>query len=230
MAIDLERRSTSESETRLIGLALGRLLRGGDVLLLDGALGAGKTTLTRAIVEGMGLSTSGVASPTFVMVHEYERGADAPASGPGLIHVDAYRLRGSEELETIGWDRVLERVNSGQAAAIVEWAERLGPDAGGLATERGLAARAILEHAGEHERELRFELPEAWRERSGFEALSRREATTCPITGQPVAPDCPTYPFSSERARLADLHRWFSGAYQITRPANEQDYDDEGIR
>jgi tRNA threonylcarbamoyladenosine biosynthesis protein TsaE len=228
MTLDVERRSRSEAETRVIGLVIGRLLQGGDVLLLDGALGAGKTTLTRSIVEGMGLATENVASPTFVLVHEHER-EGAANDKPSLIHIDAYRLSGEEELETIGWDRVRERVRSGGAAAIVEWAARLGTNAGALA-ERDRVARLTLEHAGEHEREIRITLPESWRDRAGVGELIRRGPATCPITGETVPADSPTYPFSSERARLADLHRWFSGQYQVSRPANEQDFDDEGIR
>ncbi len=229
MAIEATRQSHSEAETRLIGLTLGTLLRGGDVILLDGALGAGKTTLTRSIVEGMGLGTDAVASPTFVLMHEYDRAAGASTTGPSLIHIDAYRLAGADELDTLGWDRAQARVRSGDAAAIIEWAERLG-DAGRTLTDETHLARLTLEHAGEHAREIQMSLPDSWKSRPGIDDLTRRVATRCPITGETVPPDSPTYPFSSERARLADLHRWFSGQYQISRPANEQDFDDEGIR
>src|SRR5262245_47994123 len=102
MALTFTRKSGSEAETLLLGGALGSLLRGGDVVLLDGPLGAGKTTLVRAVAAGMGLDTGAVASPTFVVVHEY---------GDRLVHVDAYRLGSAEDLDSLGWDRLISRHN-----------------------------------------------------------------------------------------------------------------------
>jgi endogenous inhibitor of DNA gyrase (YacG/DUF329 family) len=52
-----------------------------------------------------------------------------------------------------------------------------------------------------------------------------RAATTCPVTGQRVAPDCPTWPFANERARMADLHKWFSGQHVISRPLEQADLE-----
>jgi tRNA threonylcarbamoyladenosine biosynthesis protein TsaE len=219
VTIAATRISRSEAETRLIGLTLGRLLRGGDVVRLDGPLGAGKTTLVRAVVEGMGLDASPVSSPTFVMVHEYRR--PPGAEGPDLVHVDAYRLSGAEELESLGWDRVLERVRERAAALVVEWAERL--QTGLPETE---PVRLRLEHVNEHERELLMEFPGDWRERPGFADILNRSPTTCPTTGLPVPADSPTYPFASERARMADLYKWFSGSYQVSRELTADDVDD----
>lgn len=219
MTIAATRISKSEAETRLIGLTLGRLLRGGDVVRLDGPLGAGKTTLIRAVVEGMGLDAGPVSSPTFVMVHEYRRLPEA--QGPDLVHVDAYRLSGAEELESLGWDRVLERVRERAAALVVEWAERL--QTGLPETE---PVRLRLEHVDEHERELLMEFPGQWRERPGFADILNRGPTTCPTTGLPVPADSPTYPFASERARMADLYKWFSGSYQVSRELTADDVDD----
>jgi tRNA threonylcarbamoyladenosine biosynthesis protein TsaE len=218
-AVRFSRQSNSEAETALIGSALGRLLRGGDVLLLDGALGAGKTTLVRTIAAGMGLDTAAVGSPTFVLVHHYER-ADASAERPSLFHIDAYRLRGAADLDTLGWDRVLDAVASGMAAAVIEWAERLGP-----AAPAG-AARCRIEHVDETSRRLDFEVPDSWRVRDGWDALAARQPTVCPITGRPVPSDSPTYPFADDRARMADLHRWFSGSYQISRDLSQMDLNE----
>lgn len=220
MSLTFTRRSSSEAETALIGRALGSLLRAGDVVLLDGPLGAGKTTLVRAIAGGMGLETSAVASPTFVVVHEYGR---ADGSGPELVHIDAYRLRSAEDLDSLGWDRLAGGMDrAGPAAMVIEWAERLGQSFPG-------AARVRLEHASETAREFSFEAPDEWATRRGFEALRARGPAVCPITGRKVAADCPTYPFADERARMADLNRWFTGNYTVSREANEADLGDSGM-
>jgi tRNA threonylcarbamoyladenosine biosynthesis protein TsaE len=251
--MEFVRSSSSGAETGLIGRALGRVLRAGgagrgaaggsgDVVLLDGPLGAGKTTLVRGVAAGMGLGGAPVSSPTFVLIHDHE---PPDAGGLALIHVDAYRLAGAEELDTLGWERVLERVRAGEAALVIEWAERLGP----AALAEFAAAKIRIEHApapessrqageaaeggdggdgGEGARELLLSLPDAWASRPGLAELAARKATRCPVTGAPVPPDSPTYPFSSERARLADLYHWFSGSYQITRPLEMRDLE-EGV-
>lgn len=213
------RTSNAEAETRLIGEALGRVLRGGDTVLLDGALGAGKTTLVRAVAAGLGLDTAPVASPTFVLIHEYQRPDPGP-DRPTLTHVDAYRLTGPDDLDTLGWDTVLESLRAGRTALIVEWAERLG-DA--LPPN---PARIRAEHLSETAREFQFDVPDDWRARPGFAALLAREPTICPVTGLPVPPDAPTYPFASERARMADLYRWFSGEYRISREIRDRDLEE----
>ncbi len=99
------------------GRALGASLPAGTVVALHGELGAGKTTLARAICEGLGvLDLGAVTSPTFALLHEYE-------SARGLVvHADLYRLRTPEELEQLGWDELVKRA----AATLVEWPERGG--------------------------------------------------------------------------------------------------------
>ena len=204
----------------MIGRALGGLLRAGDVLLLDGPLGAGKTTLVRGIASGMGLETRAVASPTFVVVHEYRRPG---GGGPVLVHADAYRLRSPEDLDSLGWDRLAAAsTREGGAAMVVEWAERLGQAFAG-------AARLRLEHVSETARELSFDVPDEWAARPGFEALRARGPTVCPITGRAVPPDSPTYPFADARARMADLNRWFTGSYTVSREATEADLGETGL-
>jgi tRNA threonylcarbamoyladenosine biosynthesis protein TsaE len=93
------------------GRALGGVLRPGDLVLLVGDLGAGKTTLTKGIATGMGV-TGTVTSPTFVLARVHR--------GPGaaLVHVDAYRLGGATELDDLDLDTDLSR-----AAVVMEWGE-----------------------------------------------------------------------------------------------------------
>lgn len=100
-------------DMRHVGEILGSLLEGGDLVMLDGPLGAGKTTLTQGIARGMDVSGR-VASPTFVIaqVHHSRRG------GPELVHVDAYRLSSLDELDALDLDASLE-----DSATIVEWGE-----------------------------------------------------------------------------------------------------------
>jgi tRNA threonylcarbamoyladenosine biosynthesis protein TsaE len=95
-------------------VALGRRLRPGDLLILSGSLGAGKTTLTKGIAEGMGVRGL-VTSPTFVIARVHR--PDDPAGTP-LIHVDAYRLGGAVELDDLDLDTDLST-----AAVVVEWGE-----------------------------------------------------------------------------------------------------------
>jgi tRNA threonylcarbamoyl adenosine modification protein YjeE len=97
------------------GAVLGRELRPGRVVALWGDLGAGKTTLARAICRGFGV-THEVTSPTFALVHEY----DAPRSR--VLHLDLYRLAGPGELTGLGFDEMME---SGHLV-LVEWPERAG--------------------------------------------------------------------------------------------------------
>ncbi len=105
------------------GRVLGRALRAGDLVLLAGPLGAGKTTLTRGIADGLGVGGR-VSSPTFVLARVHPAGA----AGVPLVHVDAYRLGGDlSQLDDLDLDTDLER-----SAIVVEWgegsAERLSSD------------------------------------------------------------------------------------------------------
>ncbi len=110
--------SRTESQTERIGEAIGRVLRGGDILVLEGPLGAGKTRLVRGIAAGLGIDASEVSSPTFVLVQEY---GPSPA-GVTIAHADAYRLGGPESLDTIGWD---EFAGHGDVVTIIEWGSRI---------------------------------------------------------------------------------------------------------
>ncbi len=93
------------------GARLGRLLRAGDLLILTGGLGAGKTTLTQGIARGLGVRGP-ITSPTFVI----SRTHPSLVAGPPLVHVDAYRLNGVAELDDIDLDTDLQ-----SAVTVVEW-------------------------------------------------------------------------------------------------------------
>ncbi len=97
------------------GRAFGAALPHGAVVALHGELGAGKTTLVRAIAAGLGvLDLAEVTSPTYALVHEYR------AANGVVVHADLYRLRRADELDELGWEELL----AGARAALVEWPER----------------------------------------------------------------------------------------------------------
>lgn len=105
----------SAEATRSWGARLGRLLRAGDLVVLTGGLGAGKTTLTQGIAEGLRVRGP-ITSPTFVIARVHPT-LDA---GPPLVHVDAYRLGGLAELDGLDLDESLE-----ESVTVVEWGHGL---------------------------------------------------------------------------------------------------------
>ncbi|WP_153396115.1 tRNA (adenosine(37)-N6)-threonylcarbamoyltransferase complex ATPase subunit type 1 TsaE [Ornithinicoccus halotolerans] len=102
-------------DTRALGRRLAAVLRAGDLVVLTGSLGAGKTTFTQGLGEGLGVRGP-VTSPTFVIarVHPSLRG------GPALVHVDAYRLGGVEELEDLDLE-----ASVAESVTVAEWGEGL---------------------------------------------------------------------------------------------------------
>jgi len=129
------RETSAPEETEAAGEELGRRLRKGDLVLLKGELGAGKTTFVRGMARGAG-STAPVASPTFQLVRVY----------PGrlqLAHVDLYRIENGAELADIGLDELAD-----DGAVVVEWGDRIEvPD----------AALIEIEHLGGDRRRIRTE-------------------------------------------------------------------------
>jgi len=109
----------SADDTHAFGMRLGRLLRAGDLVVLTGGLGAGKTTLTQGIGAGLGVRGP-VTSPTFVIARVHP----STVGGPALVHVDAYRLGGALELDDLDLD-----ADVADSVTVVEWghgvAERL---------------------------------------------------------------------------------------------------------
>lgn len=103
----------SDEETRNVGRQLAALLPQHGVVLLIGNLGAGKTTLAKGIVEGLGAAPADeVSSPTFTLIHEYGDGR--------VYHIDLYRLEEAREAATLGLDEIFER----DAVVLLEWGER----------------------------------------------------------------------------------------------------------
>ena len=127
----------SAMETRALGERLAGQLRPGDVVLLEGELGAGKSELARGIARGLGV-TETVTSPSFTILNVYESGR-CP-----LYHFDWYRLESADELYEMGLDEYL----GGDGIAVVEWPGRC-PEA---VPENALRIR--LEQAGENERKI----------------------------------------------------------------------------
>ena len=105
--------TSDADQTRALGEDLGRILAAGDLVMLSGGLGAGKTTLTQGIGVGMGVRGR-VASPTFIVARVHP----ALGGGPDLIHADAYRITDLNDLETLDLDSSLD-----EAVTVVEWGE-----------------------------------------------------------------------------------------------------------
>lgn len=104
---------TSVDQTQALGEALGRLLEAGDLLMLRGELGAGKTTFAQGIGRGMQVRGQ-VSSPTFIVARVHP----SMVGGPDLIHADAYRITDLEDLETLDLDSTID-----ECVTIVEWGE-----------------------------------------------------------------------------------------------------------
>lgn len=128
-----EQVTSTPAETEAAGLELGRALKTGDIVLLTGELGAGKTTFVRGVARGTG-STAPVASPTFQLVRVY----------PGrvqLAHVDLYRIENPTELADLGLEELADN-----GAMVIEWGDRIDiPD----------AAQIEIKHLGGDRRLLR---------------------------------------------------------------------------
>ncbi len=130
--------SQSPEETRRLGEKLGARLKPGDLVLLFGDLGAGKTTFVQGLARGLGVPPETyVSSPSFALVHEYQ--GRIP-----LYHVDLYRLS-PEETEDLGLAELLS-----QGAMVIEWAER-------LAENLPVRFKVFLRYLSEGKREVRIE-------------------------------------------------------------------------
>jgi tRNA threonylcarbamoyladenosine biosynthesis protein TsaE len=134
----------SEADTQQLGAALAAALRPGDVIALSGDLGAGKSTLARAVIQALGWRGE-VPSPTFTLVQPY----DPPDVRVPVWHIDLYRLSAPAEADALGLFET-------DAALIIEWPQRLG---------NRLPAEALqlqMEGSGDAPRRLTWVVPTAW--------------------------------------------------------------------
>lgn len=106
-------RTASSEETIALGKKIGERLRKGDVLAMQGTLGAGKTTITKGIAESLGIEET-ITSPTFCLISEYY--GKMP-----LYHMDVYRLGGTEDFADLGTDDMIY----GDGVCIIEWSEKI---------------------------------------------------------------------------------------------------------
>jgi tRNA threonylcarbamoyladenosine biosynthesis protein TsaE len=143
MVAEREFLTHSTAETIERGREIGANVKPPILILLSGELGAGKTTLTKGIVKGLGAAgEDDVTSPTFTLVHQYQ-------GRTRVYHVDLYRVSGFHDLETLG----LEDLFSEEAVVIVEWPDRLT-----LRTDWPILSIS-LEHVAEDTRRIRLDRP-----------------------------------------------------------------------
>jgi tRNA threonylcarbamoyladenosine biosynthesis protein TsaE len=133
-------RTRSENGTIALGETLTEMLRAPKLVVLRGALGAGKTTLVKGMAAALGANADEVTSPTFTLVHEYA------GKKTRLVHLDLYRLENERELESIGLWELTEQPD---ALVMVEWGDRFAS-----VMERADAEIAITQGEVENERLL----------------------------------------------------------------------------
>jgi len=118
--------SHSSAQTQRLGVRLGELLHGGELVLLDGSLGTGKTTFTQGLAQGLGIVET-VNSPTFTLLKEYPgrpglqiQSGTPKRMGPALYHFDLYRLDNPEEIVDLGFEDYFYDTG----VCVVEWADK----------------------------------------------------------------------------------------------------------
>lgn len=225
--------TTSAQQTRAVGQILARHCRAGDLLALTGELGAGKTQLVKGLARGLGLDEHAVASPTFVMVQEYHQKKGEEAANPGLVlvHVDAYRVRSLQDLESMGWQpeawQAGGELRQGAVLAL-EWADRLG----GLLGEDYLQIE--LSHAATDGREICMIGFASWAQRlrefrgelDRVVQKPQADWAPCPVCAKAASVHTAEFPFCSPRCKMIDLGRWLDERYVISRPLEQRDLEE----
>lgn len=202
----------SEARTRELAAALALHLQPGDVIALDGPLGSGKTCFVRGMAMGLNIDLTHVSSPTYIIRQEYPS-----PSGPPLTHIDAYRIHSEEELETIGWEELLE---TGDSIVAVEWSQRI---ADALPPRR---INITFSHIDLNSRDISISVAPELADRIAHltdPVPAPRKCLTCATT---ISSDLATVPFCSERCRLVDLGKWFDGKHRFSRPLEEDDLNE----
>lgn len=208
--IEVTRELGDEGLTRAMARSVASLLQPGDRVALRGDLGAGKTTFVRHLAEALGVAPGLVSSPTFVIVNQYPI-----PGGLELVHADLYRLTSEEDLEPVGWDRLVGPCS----IVIAEWPDRVP---GALGDDSSVASIALAA-TGQNSRQFTLRVPESWRSRSAMTQILERPPVFCRVTDRPVAPTDTSYPFADDKARMADLGRWLTGGYTISRDLTDRD-------
>jgi len=139
--------SQSQSETVAFGKKLSRSLKGGDILLLYGDLGAGKTTLVKGIAAGLGVKKA-ITSPTFALMNVYNL-KNKNSKLKALVHIDTYRLKNEQELIDIGAEDYL---GAPDAVCVIEWPEKIE----GLLKGKKIK-KITIEHKSKSERIIKTE-------------------------------------------------------------------------
>lgn len=154
-------------QTAAVGAAIGRCCVAGDIIALQGELGAGKTQFVRGLAQGLGLNPRLVSSPTFVMAQEYEH-EDAEDNRPLLVHIDAYRITSEDDLTSIGWHGHGGELRE-DAVVAIEWASLIQP-------ALGADLLWVALHHEQHGRRILLSLQGDWRGKMKSVRASFRDA------------------------------------------------------
>ena len=196
----------SHAQTEEIAAMLASLLVGGETIALRGDLGAGKTCFARGLAGGLGCDERQVSSPTFIVLQRY-RGARID-----LVHVDAYRLSNPEQLRDSGLE-----LGAHDCVAAIEWSERVEGELPADTITVSLVATSATDRA------ITIHAPAEFSQR----LAASMGARPCAICKAPVEFLCASKPFCSKRCRDVDLGRWIDGRYQISRPIEQADLDED---